>query len=110
MGRNNSKRRYSYLNNIKEEPVEEIVAEPKAEEIIIEQEVELEEKEQPMALYSVKIIHPSLRCRSTPEIKDNVVGLISNQGIYGIYAEVGGWGKLEDNTWIMLKYTEKISK
>ena len=111
MGRNNSKRKYNYLNNIKGETMEEIVMEPQVEEkIVIEKEVELEEKEQPVALYSVKVIHPSLRRRSAPEIKDNVVGLISDQGIYNIYAEVGGWGKLEDDTWIMLQYTEKISE
>ena len=111
MGRNNSKRKYNYLNNIKGDAMEEIVIEPQAEEeIVIEKEAELEEKEQPIALYSVKVIHPSLRRRSAPEAKDNVVGLISDQGVYDIYAEVGGWGKLEDDTWIMLQYTEKILK
>lgn len=46
MGRSNSKRKYNYISNIKEETPEEIVVEPKIEEeVIIEQEVELEEKE-----------------------------------------------------------------
>ena len=109
MGRGNAKRKYSYLNNIKEEAVDEIVTEPQVEEIAIEKEAILEEKEQPIALYSVKVIHPSLRRRSTPEVNNNnIVGLISDQGIYKIYAEVGGWGKLEDDTWIMLQYTEKV--
>lgn len=111
MGHSNSKRKYNYINNIKEETPEEVIMEPKIEEeVIIEQEVELEEKEQSVALYSVKVTHPCLRRRSAPEVKNNIVGLISDQGIYDIYAEVGGWGKLEDDTWIMLQYTEKISE
>lgn len=110
MGRSNSKRKYNYISNIKEEIPEEVIIEPKIDEEVIEQEVELEEKEQSVALYSVKITHPCLRRRSAPEVKNNIVGLISDQGIYDIYAEVGGWGKLEDDTWIMLQYTEKISK
>lgn len=111
MGRSNSKKKYSYISNIKEETPEEIIMESKVEEeAIIEQEVKLEEKEQPVALYSVKITHPCLRRRSAPEVKNNIVGLISDQGIYDIYSETDGWGKLEDDTWIMLQYTEKISK
>lgn len=111
MGHSNSKRKYNYINNIKEETPEEVIMEPKIEEeVIIEQEVGLEEKEQPVILYSVKVTHPCLRRRSAPEVKNNIVGLISDQGIYDIYAEVGGWGKLEDGTWIMLQYTEKISE
>lgn len=110
MGRGNAKRKYSYLNNIKEETIDEIVIEPQVEEVAIEKEAILEEKEQPIALYSVKVTHPSLRRRSTPEANNNnnIVGLISDQGIYKIYAEVGDWGKLEDDTWIMLQYTEKV--
>ena len=109
MGRGNAKRKYSYLKNIKEETMDEIIVEPQIEEVAIEKEATLEEKEQPIALYSVKVIHPSLRRRSTPEVNNNnIVGLISNYGIYKIYAEVGGWGKLEDDTWIMLQYTEKV--
>lgn len=109
MGRGNAKRKYNYLKNIKEEAMDEIIIEPSIEEAVIEKEEVLEEKEQPIALYSVKVIHPSLRRRSTPEVNDNnIVGLISNYGIYKIYAEVGGWGKLEDDTWIMLQYTEKV--
>lgn len=111
MGHSNSKRKYNYINNIKEETPEEVIMEPKIqEEVIIEQEVGLEENEQPVILYSVKVTHPCLRRRSAPEVKNNIVGLISDQGIYDIYAEVGGWGKLEDGTWIMLQYTEKISE
>ena len=109
MGRGNAKRKYSYLNNIKGETMDEIIIEPQVEEVAIEKEAILEEKKQPIALYSVKVIHPSLRRRSIPEVNNsNIVGLISDQGIYKIYAEVGGWGKLEDDTWIMLQYTEKV--
>lgn len=45
MGRSNSKKKYSYISNIKEETPEEIIMEPEVEEeVIIEQEAELEEK------------------------------------------------------------------
>ena len=41
MGHSNSKRKYNYINNIKEETPEEVIMEPKIEEeAIIEQEVE----------------------------------------------------------------------
>ena len=78
MGRSNSKKKYNYISNIKEETPEEVIIEPKIDEEVIEQEVELEEKEQSVALYSVKITHPCLRRRSAPEVKDNIVGLISD--------------------------------
>ena len=45
MGRGNAKRKYSYLNNIKEEAMDEIIIEPQVEEVAIEKEAILEEKE-----------------------------------------------------------------
>ena len=66
--------------------------------------------EEILPLFSVKVIHPSLRRRSTPEIAENVVGVITDCGIYEIYNVNGDWGQLQDNSWIMLKYTEKISE
>ena len=59
-------------------------------------------------LYKVKIMHPSLRMRNNPNLNSEVKGLITDQGIYMIYEEQNGWGKLENNTWIMLEYTRKI--
>ena len=106
MGHSNSKRKYNYISDIKEETPEEVIMEPKVEEeVIIEQEVELEEKEKSVALYSVKVTHSCLRCRSAPEVKNNIVGLISDQGIYDIYSGMDGWGKFEDDTWIIIQYT-----
>ena len=66
--------------------------------------------EEILPLFSVKVTHPSLRRRSTPEIAENVVGVITNRGIYEIYNVNGDWGQLQDNSWIMLQYTEKISE
>ena len=63
-----------------------------------------------LPLFSVKVTHPSLRRRSTPEIAENVVGVITDRGIYEIYNVNGDWGQLQDNSWIMLQYTEKISE
>lgn len=64
----------------------------------------------PEPLYKVQVTHPSLRRRSTPEIAENVVGVIIDKGIYTITEERNGWGLLEDGSWIMLQYTEKISE
>lgn len=64
----------------------------------------------PEPLYKVRVTHPSLRRRSTPEIAENVVGVIIDKGIYTITEERNGWGLLEDGSWIMLQYTEKISE
>lgn len=111
MGRNSSKTKYNYLNGIEGEAIEENAIKPQVEEEVIAiEEVESKENKQPAALYSVKVTHPSLRRRSEPEVADNIVGLISDKGIYNIYAEVGGWGKLEDGSWIMLQFTKKISE
>ena len=107
MGRNSSKTKYNYLNGIEGEAIEENQIE---EKVVAIEEVESKENKQPVALYSVKVTHPSLRRRSEPEVADNIVGLISDKGIYNIYAEVGGWGKLEDGSWIMLQFTKKISE
>ena len=107
MGRNSSKTKYNYLNGIEGEAIEENQIE---EKVIAIEEVEFKENKQPTTLYSVKVTHPSLRRRSEPEVADNIVGLISDKGIYNIYAEVGGWGKLEDGSWIMLQFTKKISE
>lgn len=64
----------------------------------------------PESLYKVQVTHPSLRRRSTPEIAENVIGVITDRGIYTITNERNGWGQLEDGSWIMLQYTEKISE
>lgn len=87
--------------------MEEIEYKDKVEEVnepvtIFSQEI--------LPLFSVKVIHPSLRRRSTPEIAENVVGVITDRGIYEIYKVNGDWGQLQDNSWIMLQYTEKISE
>ena len=58
-------------------------------------------------LYQVKITHPSLRQREAPTKEAKVLGLITDQGVYNIIDEQNGWGQLEDNSWVMLTFTEK---
>lgn len=58
-------------------------------------------------IMKVKITHPSLRCRNAPN--GNVVGVITDCGEYDIFEEYDGWGRLSDNTWIMLQFTNKLS-
>lgn len=54
------------------------------------------------ALYKVQVTHPSLRRRANPSTDSEVLGLITDKGIYEIFNEVPGWGQLKDNSWIML--------
>jgi hypothetical protein len=89
---------------IKEAPIQptiEIVAESKdipTTTITIESNPELEIKTSNNSeieikpLYSVQVKHLSLRRRAKPEIADNVLGVITNRGIYEIYKEENGWG------------------
>lgn len=102
MGRGNYKKKYTYLNGIKGDNMEEIIIEPQVEEA---KEQVFEKVICP--LFEVQVTHPSLRRRSTPEIAENVVGVITDRGIYKIYDERDGWGQLEDGSWIMLQYTKK---
>ena len=60
--------------------------------------------------YKVKVIHPSLRIRRAPNTQAEVVGLITDQGIYTILDEVNGWGMIDENKWIMLSYTQITTK
>lgn len=76
------------------------------EELIVEPIIEpIEDKS-----YNVKVMHPSLRIRRAPNAQAEIVGLITDQGIYKILDEVNGWGKLDENKWIMLSYTQITTK
>ena len=58
--------------------------------------------------YNVKVTHPSLRIRRAPNTQAEILGLITDQGVYKIVDEVNGWGQLEDGNWIMLSYTQIV--
>lgn len=60
--------------------------------------------------YKVKVMHPSLRIRRAPNTQAEVVGLITDQGIYTILDEANGWGMIGENKWIMLSYTQITTK
>lgn len=60
--------------------------------------------------YFVQVTHPSLRRRRAPALSGEEVGLITDQGIYEIFDENNGWGKLENGDWIMLSYTKVVDK
>lgn len=77
------------------------------ENSVFEEETPIEE-EIATPLYTVKVTHPSLRMREAPSEEAEIKGLITDQGQYDIYAEVGGWGRLDNDCWIMLQYTSKI--
>lgn len=67
------------------------------------------EPEEPKT-YFVKVMHPSLRRRNAPALSGEEVGLITDQGIYEIFDENNGWGKLKNGDWIMLSYTKVVDK
>lgn len=56
--------------------------------------------------YYVRVIYPNLRKRRTPSLSGEVVGYITDKGIYKIVKNCDGWGQLEDGNWIMLSYTQ----
>ena len=62
------------------------------------------------ALYKVQVTHPSLRRRANPSTDSEVLGLITDKGIYEIFNEVPGWGQLKDNSWIMLQFCHRIEE
>ena len=124
MARGGSKRKAPVTEIAKEIPVEVEVKEapvvadaPATEEVIevpaevVEEATQVKELEviaEPAPLYTVHVTHPSLRRRANPSLKAEVLGLITDRGEYPIFAEDAGWGKLADDSWIKLEFTEKI--
>lgn len=66
------------------------------------------EEPKPIKPPQVKVIVPNLRKRRSPSEKAEIIGYITDQGIYQLQKIQDGWGQLEDGTWIMLSFTEKI--
>lgn len=64
---------------------------------------------QPKIEFTVKVTHPSLRMRKAPTTQAEIVGLITDEGLYKIIDEANGWGQLENGNWIMLTYTQRLA-
>ena len=62
----------------------------------------------PEKLFSVQIMHPSLRRREEPSLAGKELGVITDGGIYDIINVYSEWGQLEDGSWIKLSFTKKI--
>ena len=92
-----------YLDDLVNTSITQSIEEPKITEVIAEEPV-IDKS------YNVKVIHPSLRIRRAPNTQAEVVGLITDQGIYTILDEVNGWGMIGENKWIMLSYTQITTK
>lgn len=86
-----------------EEPIEVQVEEP-----IVVDDVKKPNVECPFPIYVVRVTHPSLRRRAAPTLRAEVLGFITDKGIYDIFEERDGWGRLEDGSWIKLEFTEKL--
>lgn len=92
-----------YLDELVNTSITQPIEEPEVTEVIAEEPV-IDKS------YNVKVIHPSLRIRRAPNTQAEVVGLITDQGIYTILDEVNGWGMIGENKWIMLSYTQITTK
>lgn len=92
-----------YLDDLVNTSITQSIEEPKVTEVIAEEPV-IDKS------YNVKVMHPSLRIRHAPNTQAEVVGLITDQGIYTILDEVNGWGMIGENKWIMLSYTQITTK
>ena len=92
-----------YLDDLVNTSITQPIEEPETTEVIVEEPI-IDKS------YNVKVIHPSLRIRRAPNTQAEVVGLITDQGIYTILDEVNGWGMIGENKWIMLSYTQITTK
>ena len=92
-----------YLDDLVNTSITQSIEEPEVTEVTIEEPVVDKS-------YKVKVIHPSLRIRRAPNTQAEIVGLITDQGIYTILDEVNGWGMIGENKWIMLSYTQITTK
>lgn len=91
-----------YLDDLVNTSITQSIEEPEIPEVIAEEPIDKS--------YNVKVIHPSLRIRRAPNTQAEIVGLITDQGIYTILDEVNGWGMIGENKWIMLSYTQITTK
>jgi len=98
------RKRRQNLQLDEEKKMEENIFEPVFEPIFESEEP----KAEPQPIYKVRVTHPSLRKRSAPSTQAEINGLIQDHGVYEIFEETNGWGKLADNNWIMLTYTEQL--
>lgn len=92
-----------YLDDLVNTSITQSIEEPEVTEVIAEEPVINKS-------YNVKVMHPSLRIRRAPNTQAEIVGLITDQGIYTILDEVNGWGMIGENKWIMLSYTQITTK
>lgn len=92
-----------YLDDLVNTSITQSIEEPEVTEVIAEEPVINKS-------YNVKVMHPSLRIRHAPNTQAEIVGLITDQGIYTILDEVNGWGMIGENKWIMLSYTQITTK
>ena len=59
--------------------------------------------------YTVKITASALNIRKGPGMNYDIVGCISDRGVYTIVDESAGWGKLKSGAgWIALNYTSRV--
>lgn len=92
-----------YLDELVNTSITQSIEEPEVTEVVAEEPVINKS-------YNVKVMHPSLRIRRAPNTQAEVVGLITDQGIYTILDEANGWGMIGENKWIMLSYTQITTK
>lgn len=60
--------------------------------------------------FYVRLTVPALNCRTGASKSFAVKKILSDKEPHLVLKEVNGWGRLEDNTWIDLSFTEKCEK
>lgn len=70
--------------------------------------IPMSERLGPSPLFRVRVTHPLLNIRANPSINAKINAVITNFGEYNITEVQNGFGKIGDDNWIMLKYTEEI--
>lgn len=60
--------------------------------------------------FKVRVTDDSLNIRTGGSVNSDIVGTITDRGVYTIVEERGGWGKLKSGAgWISLHYTQAVS-
>lgn len=60
--------------------------------------------------FYVKLTVPALNCRSGASKTFAVKNILRDKEPHLVLKEVNGWGRLEDNTWIDLSFTERCER
>ena len=70
--------------------------------------IPMSERLGPPSLFRVRVTVPSLNVRFQPSTSAKIVAVLTNYPENDILEVKDGFGRIGDNSWIMLRYTKKI--